>query len=168
MSQDLEKLLQEAPSLTLEPFAQETQPPVAQEMQEVAEKSAAEQEREKLKSVLSPAEQKQVDEFVRQIDIGNSQMVLQYGAGSQKKIADFSEAALGNVRTKDLGEIGEELARVVTELKSFEDEEEEKGFLGFFNKCTNRLATLKAKYEQAEDNVDRTCRPVKGQQNQML
>lgn len=168
MSQDLEKLLQEAPSLTLDPFGEEAAAPAPVAAEEPAVKSAAQQEREKLRTVLSESEQKQVDAFVRQIDLTNSQMVLQYGAGSQKKIADFSEAALGNVRTKDLGEIGEELTRVVTELRSFEDEEEEKGLFGFFKKNSNRLAALKARYDKAEANVDKICRTLEGHQIQLL
>ena len=118
MNQDLEMMLKEAPALTLEPFAEEDMP-------REAKASSAADEVEKLKVVLTPQEQRQVDEFAEQIDITNSQMVLQYGAGSQKKIADFSETALGNVRSRDLGEIGEDVARVVLELKSIEDEEEE-------------------------------------------
>ena len=168
MSQDLEELLQEAPSLTLDPFGEEAAAPVPVAAEEPAVKSAAQQEREKLRTVLSESEQKQVDAFVRQIDLTNSQLVLQYGAGSQKKIADFSEAALGNVRTKDLGEIGEELTRVVTELRSFEDEEEEKGLFGFFKKNSNRLAALKARYDKAEANVDKICRTLEGHQIQLL
>ena len=168
MSQDLEKLLQEAPSLTLDPFGEEAAAPAPVAAEEPAVKSAAQQEREKLRTVLSESEQKQVDAFVRQIDLTNSQRVLQYGAGSQKKIADFSEAALGNVRTKDLGEIGEELTRVVTELRSFEDEEEEKGLFGFFKKNSNRLAALKARYDKAEANVDKICRTLEGHQIQLL
>lgn len=168
MSQDLEKLLQEAPSLTLDPFGEEAAAPAPVAAEEPAVKSAAQQEREKLRTVLSESEQKQVDAFVRQIDLTNSQLVLQYGAGSQKKIADFSEAALGNVRTKDLGEIGEELTRVVTELRSFEDGEEEKGLFGFFKKNSNRLAALKARYDKAEANVDKICRTLEGHQIQLL
>ena len=168
MRQDLEKLLQEAPSLTLDPFGEEAAAPAPVAAEEPAVKSAAQQEREKLRTVLSESEQKQVDAFVRQIDLTNSQLVLQYGAGSQKKIADFSEAALGNVRTKDLGEIGEELTRVVTELRSFEDEEEEKGLFGFFKKNSNRLAALKARYDKAEANVDKICRTLEGHQIQLL
>ena len=86
-----------------------------------------------------------VDDFAAQIDITNTQMVLQYGAGSQKKIADFSENALNNVRTKDMGEIGQMLTDVVTELKGFE-EEEEKGFFGIFKKSSNKLENMKLKY----------------------
>ncbi len=161
MNQDLEMMLKEAPALTLEPFAEEDMP-------REAKASSAADEVEKLKVVLTPQEQRQVDEFAEQIDITNSQMVLQYGAGSQKKIADFSETALGNVRSRDLGEIGEDLARVVLELKSIEDEEEEKGFFGFLKKNTNRLANMKAKYEKAEVNINRICKVLEGHQIQLL
>ncbi len=164
MSQDLEELLKEAPTLTLEPFAQEKELP-AQEEKKV---SSAAEESQKLKSVLTPEEQKQVDEFARQIDITNSQMVLQYGASSQKKIADFSEAALGNVRTKDLGEIGDSLASVVSELKSIDEDGDEKGFLGIFKKNGNRLANMKAKYAKAEGNVDRISKELENHQIQLL
>ncbi len=165
MGQDLEALLQEAPTLTLEPLVEEKQEPaVAQE----AKPEEVAQEAEKLREILTPAEQRQVDEFVKQIDITNSQVVLQYGASSQKKIADFSEVALGNVRTKDLGEIGNDLASVVTELRSFDEEEEEKGFLGFFKKSSNRLEGMKAKYAKAEVNVNRICKVLEGHQIQLL
>ena len=129
MNEDMEKMLQEAPAptLTLEPFAEEKEEPAVVEKEEAVQPV---DEKEKIKAILTPQEQKQVDAFVKQIDITNSQMVLQYGASSQKKIADFSESALGNVRTKDLGEIGNELTAVVNELKSIEDGDEEKGFLG--------------------------------------
>lgn len=165
MNQDIEKLMQEAPmpTLTLEPFAEEKQEPAVP-----VQAALAVDEKENLKAILSPAEQRQVDEFVKQIDITNSQVVLQYGASSQKKIADFSEAALGNVRTKDLGEIGNELAQVVTELKSIDDEEEEKGFLGLFKKNANKLANMKARYEKAEVNVNRICKVLEGHQIQLL
>lgn len=165
MEQDLEILLNEAPSLTLEPFGEEKQEVV--QTPEAAPLAAAE-EAIKLREILTPAEQKQVDEFVKQIDITNSQLVLQYGASSQKKIADFSEVALGNVRSKDLGEIGNDLASVVTELKSFDEEEEEKGFLGFFKKNANRLENMKAKYAKAEVNVNRICKVLEGHQIQLL
>ena len=164
MAADLETLLKEAPTLTLEPFPQEKQEVAAEAAQKPEAKDAAED----MKAALTPEEQRMVDEFAKQIDITNSQMVLQYGAGSQKKIADFSEAALGNVRTKDLGEIGDSLAMVVTELKSIDEEEEEKGFLGLFKKNTNRLASMKAKYAKAEENVDRICKVLEGHQIQLL
>lgn len=163
MSQDLETMLKEAPSLTLTPFADEKQEVV----QEKEEKAPAD-EKETLRAILSEQEQRQVDEFVKQIDITNSQMVMQYGASSQKKIADFSETALGNVRTKDLGEIGNQLAAVVSELKSIDDGEEEKGFLGLFKKNSNRLANMKAKYAKAEVNVNNICKVLEGHQRQLL
>ena len=122
MSSNLDDMLQEAPSLTLEPFEQA-------EIVESAPLSTAEEKPKIPEVVLTPQEQKMVDDFAAQIDITNTQMVMQYGAGSQKKIADFSESALNNVRTKDMGEIGQMLADVVTELKDF-GEEEEKGFFG--------------------------------------
>ena len=163
MKQDLEKMMQEAPTLTLEPFAEE-KPAEAVKQEEVKKAD----EKENLRAILSPGEQEQVEAFVKQIDVTNSQLVLQYGASAQKKIADFSEAALGNVRSKDLGEIGNDLASVVTELKSIDEEEEEKGFLGFFKKNVNKLANMKAKYAKAEENVDRICKVLEGHQIQLL
>lgn len=163
MKQDLEKMMQEAPTLTLEPFAEEK--PAETVKQEEIKKA---DEKENLRAILSPGEQEQVEAFVKQIDVTNSQLVLQYGASAQKKIADFSEAALGNVRSKDLGEIGNDLASVVTELKSIDEEEEEKGFLGFFKKNVNKLANMKAKYAKAEENVDRICKVLEGHQIQLL
>lgn len=163
MNQDLEKMMQEAPTLTLEPFAGEA-PAEAVKREEVKKAD----EKENLRAILSPGEQEQVEAFVKQIDVTNSQLVLQYGASAQKKIADFSEAALGNVRSKDLGEIGNDLASVVTELKSIDEEEEEKGFLGFFKKNANKLANMKAKYAKAEENVDRICKVLEGHQIQLL
>ena len=163
MKQDLEKMMQEAPTLTLEPFAEEK--PAETVKQEEVKKA---DEKENLRAILSPGEQEQVEAFVKQIDVTNSQLVLQYGASAQKKIADFSEAALGNVRSKDLGEIGNDLASVVTELKSIDEEEEEKGFLGFFKKNVNKLANMKAKYAKAEENVDRICKVLEGHQILLL
>ena len=167
MNEDMEKMLQEAPAptLTLEPFTEEKEEPAVVEKEEVVQPV---DEKEKIKAILTPQEQKQVDAFVKQIDITNSQMVLQYGASSQKKIADFSESALGNVRTKDLGEIGNELTAVVNELKSIEDGDEEKGFLGLFKKGGNKIANMKAKYAKAEVNVDKICKVLEGHQIQLL
>ena len=96
-------------------------------------------------SVLSPEERKQVDDFSKQIDITNSTAILQYGAGAQKKMADFSEKALENVRTKDMGEVGNMIAGLVTELQSF-DSEESKGIFGFFKKNADKITGMKAKY----------------------
>ena len=98
-------------------------------------------------SMLSDAEKKQVDAFVKQIDIKDSNIVLQYGSGAQKKMAAFSEKAIENVKTKDMGEVGKLLTDVVMELKGF-DEEEDKGIFGFFKKQGNKLQMLKAKYDK--------------------
>ena len=105
-------------------------------------------------SMLSDEERRLVDEFSKQIDIHNTNGILQYGVGTQKKMADFSETALKNVKTKDLGEVGDMISGLVTELKSF-DVEEEKGFLGFFKKSGNKMTALKAKYDKAEVNVEK-------------
>ena len=103
-------------------------------------------------SMLSDAEKKQVDAFVKQIDIKDSNIVLQYGSGAQKKMAAFSEKAIEKVKTKDMGEVGKLLTDVVMELKGF-DEEEDKGIFGFFKKQGNKLQMLKAKYDKAEVNI---------------
>ena len=102
-----------------------------------------------------------------QIDLDNSNAILQYGVGTQKKMADFSETALKNVRTKDLGEVGDLLSGVVTELKSF-DAEEEKGFLGFFKKQSNKITAMKAKYDKTEVNVNKICDVLEGHQVQLM
>jgi len=117
---------------------------------------------------LSPEEKKIVDDFVSQIDLNKSNEILQYGVGAQKKIADFSETALNNVKTKDLGEIGEMLSGVVVELKSFDVEEDEKGFLGFFKKTSNKLTTMKAKYDKAEVNINKICEALENNQIRLL
>ena len=120
------------PSLTLDPVTESAQPQTFAVNDGKVASVALE------KSSLSPEEQRMVDNFADQIDITNSNVVLQFGAATQKKIADFSENALQNVRAKDLGEIGGMLTGLVTELKSFHVEEEEKGFLGFFKKTSNK------------------------------
>ena len=105
-------------------------------------------------SGLSPAEQKAVLDFAEKIDLTDSGVVLQYGAAAQKNIADFSESTLNAVRTKDLGELGDMVTSLVTELKGFSAEEEEKkGLFGLFKKTSNSIATMKAKYDKAEVNV---------------
>ena len=113
---------------------------------------------------LSAEEQETVNEYVNNIDINDSQMVLQYGAGVQKEIASFSEAALGNVRNKELDEIGELLTGVVTELKDFDAVEEKGGFLGLFKKAGNRMTAIKAKYDKAEKNINNIVKVMEGHQ----
>lgn len=120
-------------------------------------------------SILNEDERRMVDDFVTKIDLKNSGAILQYGAGTQKKMADFSEAALNNVRTKDLGEVGEMISNVVTELKNFDVNEEEKsGFFGFFRKTSDKLANMKTRYEKAEVNVEKICQALEGHQVQLM
>ena len=134
------------PSLTLEPDLNDA-PELA-----VAEETAMQQTQPE--AVLTPEEQKIVDDFAAKIDVENTTQILQYGAGTQKKMADFSDTALANVRTQDLGEVGDLITGVVGELKGF-DAEEEKGLFGFFRKQANKLETMKARYAKAETNVEK-------------
>ena len=117
---------------------------------------------------LSKEEQEQVHAFSKQIDISNSQLVLQYGAGAQKNIADFSEAALDSVKTKDLGEVGDMITGLVTELKGFDAGEEAKGIRGLFKKTGKSIDTMVAKYGKAEANVDRIASKLEGHQVVLL
>ena len=142
----------EAPTLTLEP---DLSAPIVSEEKDIQTTETAKAELAQ-KEQLSPEELKMVDDFAQKIDITNSQMILQYGAGTQKKVAEFSEKALETVKTKDIGEVGNMLASVVTELRTMDDSgKDSKGFLGFFKKKTNELAAYKARYEKAEVNIDR-------------
>lgn len=149
------------PTLTLDPFqtAEEKQEPAV--IEEKKEEVIAEE------NVLSEEERQMAEKFAEQIDLTNSNMILQYGAGTQKKMADFSESALENVRTKDLGEVGNLLSGVVKELKSF-DEEEEKGFLGIFKKSSNKITAMKTKYAKAETNVNQICKVLESHQVQLM
>lgn len=148
-----------APSLTLEPEPEAVLPTA---------KEAPKPDPLMLeKSKLSPKEQKMVDDFAEKIDISNTNMVLKYGSSAQNKIANFSESALQNVRTKDLGEVGEMLNSLVQELRGF-DEEEEKGFFGIFKKASNKISNLRAKYDKAEVNVTRICEVLEGHQVQLM
>ena len=116
---------------------------------------------------LTEEDKKVIAQYVSEIDINDTQMVLQYGAGAQKKVADFSESTLNNVKTKDLGEVGEMLSSVVTELKSF-DVSEQKGFLGLFKKGANTVTAVKAKYDKAETNIDKVCGALQDHQVTLL
>jgi len=169
MNQNMEQMIKNGPTLTLDPFAQEAPAaPVQNQIVEVVQEQPVMTQEEQIRAILTPEELRQVDAFSAQIDITNSQMVLQYGAGSQKKIADFSQTALNNVRTRDLGEIGTALSSVVTELRSIDEDEEERGFLGLFKKGGNKLASMKAKYAKAETNVNAICEVLEGHQHQLL
>ncbi len=164
MSKDIEEMLKEAPELTLSPLGaggmEETRLVQTESvLKEVEEVPAAD---------LTPEEERQVTDFAEKIDLRDSNLILQYGAGAQKKIADFSEAALDNVKTKDLGEVGQILSEVVVELKSIEVEEEEKGLFGLFKKSVNRVEGIKARYAKAEANVGQICKVLQNHQIQLL
>ncbi len=152
---NLDDMLNQTPTLTLEGVEPEKQDETGVKNAVMAPETAAKSVVESMKADLTPEEQKMVDDFATQIDITNTQQILQYGAGCQKKIADFSETALTSVRTKDMGEIGDMLVDVVGELKEFNEDEDSKGFLGFFKKSANKLSSVKAKYDKAEVNVSR-------------
>lgn len=145
------------PELTLEPFQEQKQ------VVETVEKEAVVFD----DNILTEEERRAVENFANQIDLTNSSVILQYGAGTQKKMADFSETALENVKTKDLGEIGDLLSGVVKELKDF-DEEEEKGFLGIFKKTSNKITAMKSKYAKAETNINQICKVLENHQVQLL
>ncbi|MBO4292150.1 MAG: toxic anion resistance protein [Lachnospiraceae bacterium] len=167
MSNELEEMMKTAPAptLTLDPLPEATDaiPNLTLAQEKPAEEKPAVKEVE-----LTPEEKRMVDDFASQIDISNTQQVMQYGSGSQKKIADFSETALGNVRTKDMGEIGQMLTDVVAQLRNFE-EEEDKGFFGnLFKRSAAKLSDLKAKYDKAEVNVNKICKVMEGHQVTLL
>ena len=149
-----------APTLTLDPFGtpEKKQPPVEAEKNEPALDE----------SILTDEERKMVDAFAQQIDLTDSAMVLQYGAGTQKKMADFSEDALDNVRSKDLGEVGGLLSDVVTELKGFDEDEEKGGIFGIFKKASNKIESMKAKYAKAEANVNEIVKVLEKHQVQLM
>lgn len=137
----------EMPTLTLEPFADTKK--VVQETKPVETKPLYEEE-----TLLSEQEIKQVDAFTEKIDLKDSTLVLQYGAGAQKKIADFSDRTLENIRSKDLGETGQMLTSLVSELKETGEEEETGFFSGLFRRATSKIDAMKSRYEKAESKVD--------------
>ena len=159
MQTELDQFDNTTPSLTLEPELEAAPMPMV-----VAEETAVAKVPE---PVLTPEEQQMVDAFAAKIDVENTAQILQYGAGTQKKMADFSDAALANVRTQDLGEVGDLITSVVGELQGF-DAEEEKGFLGFFRKQANKLENMKNKYAKAEVNVEKIGNALQQHQVRLL
>ena len=159
---DLELNVPAAPSLTLEAEPALTLDPAADEKVVEEAKKAAPVKVED--PPLSPEEQQMVDDFAQKIDITNSQMVLQYGAASQKKLSDFSDTALSRVKTKDMGETGELITDLIGELQGFDAAEESKGFFGFFKRQQANIANLKTKYEKADVNVERIKAKLEDQQ----
>ena len=162
------------PELTLDPntaAAAETVPqltltPEAPEPPKVEEKKAEPVEMDD--KLLSDEEKKAVEEFSHKINIRDTNMILQYGAVAQKSVAGFSESALNNVRSKDLGEVGQDLSQLVVELKGFGEGEEKKGFMGLFKKAGNRLETMKAQYSKVEANVDKIAQSLEQHQITLL
>ncbi len=113
---------------------------------------------------LTPEEQKMIDDFAEKIDIMETNTILQYGSAAQNKIADFSETALKNVKTRDLGDIGDMMTELITELRGFEIEEKDSGIFGFFKKGANKAASLKTRYDKAATNVDRIVKALEEHQ----
>ena len=161
MGEEFKDFEVEAPVLTLEPDLTEEKEEIAAKEPEKPQEPAVEE------PVLSPQEQKIVEDFAAKIDIENTNQILQYGAGTQKKMADFSDTALANVRTQDLGEVGDLLSSVVGELKDF-DATEEKGLFGFFKKQTAKVETLKNRYTKAEGNVAKITEALEQHQMRLM
>ena len=148
----------EMPTLTFDPAPEEKAPVVP-----------VQEEKAKLDdSMLNDKERQMVESFAKQIDLHNTNGILQYGAGTQKKMADFSEKALENVKTKDLGSVGDMLTNVVTELKSFDAQEEEKGFFSFLKKPVDKITSMKTKYDKVETNVEKICTALEDHQTQLM
>ena len=162
MGDELKGFEETAPTLTLEPDLGEAK----QAAPAVPEAEAVKKEMEQ--TILTPEEQQMVDSFAQKIDIENTNQILQYGAGTQKKMADFSDAALENVRTQDLGEVGELITQVVGELRDFDATEEEKGFLGFFKKQGNKIENMKNRYAKAEVNVQKITTSLQDHQMRLM
>lgn len=160
------------PELTLEPTAaaeavpQLTLEPTAPEVPEPEEKKIEPVEMDE--KLLTDEEKKAVEEFSHKIDVRDTNMILQYGAAAQKNVAGFSESALNNVRSKDLGEIGQDLSRLVVELKGFGDSDEKRGLMGLFKKAGNRLESMKAQYSKVEANVEKISQSLEQHQITLL
>ena len=163
---DFDTLTAEAPTLDFGSFDAPQEKEVPAETKEAEVIPAPQNEMDD--AMLSEEQKQMVSEFVEKIDLRNSNAILQYGAGTQKKMADFSEKALENVRTKDMGEIGNMLTDLVGELKNFDVEEEEKGFGAFFKKRANKLTELKAKYDKTEVNVNKITAALESHQIQLI
>ncbi len=157
MTDQFEDFKAKAPTLVFDAEPKEPQPIPEPEPKEVLNES-----------VLTQEERQQVDAFAQQIDLRNSSAILHYGVGTQKKLADFSERALNNVRTKDMGEVGNMIAGLVSELKSFDAGEESKGLLGFLKKGENKLTMMKVKYNKVESNVNEIVKVLENHQIQLM
>ena len=158
MSNEFKESIDIKPELTFEGFGEE-----------VSDLKVKEEEVKIVEEIqLTQEEKRMVEQFVDKIEIKNSNSILQYGVGAQKKISDFSHSALNDVKTKDLGEIGEILCSVVTELKNFEESEEKKGLLGIFKKSKDKITQMKVNYENVESNIAKMCNVLEKHQIQLL
>ena len=153
------------PTLTLDPLGAQA---AAEQQTAAAEPVKTCEELMQENSNLSADELAAVDAFAKQIDITNSAQIMCYGADGQKKMADFSEGALENVRTKDLGQTGDMITDLIGELRGFDAAADEKGFLGFFRKKSAKVSALKAKYDKAEVNVERIAGELEKHQITLL
>ena len=162
MDDTVKDFSQVTPTLTFDPFEENTAAATDQHHELEPEKQVFDESR------LTPEERKMVDDFASKIDLTNSSLVMQFGVGAQKKIAEFSETALNNVRTKDMGEVGKMLGDMVMELKNFDVEDDDKGFLGFFKKNANKLTSMQTRYATAETNVNRICEALEKHQMTLL
>lgn len=160
MSDEFKEPINIKPELSFEPFQEEVLDVKVQE-EKIEEDKVDEIQ-------LTEEEKRMVDQFVEKIEIKNSNSILQYGVGAQKKISDFSETALNNVKTKDLGEVGDMLSNVVLELKNFEESEEKKGIFGFLKKGKDKINQMKVKYDKVEDNINKMCNILEKHQIQLL
>lgn len=160
----------QAPALEFGAPVEQAQEEKIQEIQ--AQTEAAEKEKEKKipdpDEILTPAEKEQVKAFVKQIDLTNTSGILNYGVGTQKKLADFSQKAIDNVRTKDMGEVGNMLSGLVNELKDFDVAEDEKGFAAFFKRKANKVEALKTRYAKVEANVQTVSDELEKHQVQLM
>ena len=154
---ETETAVEETPVLTLDPFAA-----VQPSLEEVKDDAIVPVQLDE--SSLTPQERKMVDDFSKTIDVTDSNVILQDGAAAQQKVASFSESALQNVRTKDMGEVGEMLTNLVGQLRTITDEEEDKGFFSIFRKAGNKVSAMKAKYDKAEVNVEKICSALESHQ----
>lgn len=158
------------PTLTLEPFGKPEEKTGEEDQQAVQEalQAAAAEAQKKEEDNFTEEERQQIEAFAGQINIKDNNVILQYGAGAQQKLADFSEKALENVKNQDLGEVGDMLTDVVVQLKSFDAEEEKKGLFGWFHKTEDKLETMKAKYDKTASSVDKICDALEGHQVRLL
>ncbi len=159
----MEELSQSVPTLSFDAGVEEEQAPAKEPVTSAQRQAGMAQD-----ANLSPEEMAQVDAFVNQIDLSNSQAIMNYGVGTQKKMADFSEKAIDNVRSKDMGEVGEMLSGLVTQLKDFDVDENEKGLKAIFKKSGNKIVAMKAKYARVETNVNTITTELERHQVQLM